>query len=55
VDRHHHQGSPPVKGIHRGGDHEVAWSNAAHEVARLAVATLPVVTFAPEVMSVAQI
>jgi hypothetical protein len=38
VDRHHRQGSPLVKGIHRGGELD---ADAAHGAMCLALAALP--------------
>jgi hypothetical protein len=38
VDRHRCQGSPLVKGMHRGGEHGM---DAAHGVAHLAAVALP--------------
>jgi hypothetical protein len=38
VDRHRHQGSTPVKGIHRVREHG---ADATHGDAHLAVVTLP--------------
>jgi hypothetical protein len=52
VDRHHRQGSLPVKGVHRG---RVRSADKAHGVAHLAVPALPAVTSASEVVSMAQI
>jgi hypothetical protein len=52
VDRHHYQGSPPMKGIHRGGEHG---ADAAHRAVHREAVALPAVTSASEVVSVAQI
>jgi hypothetical protein len=52
VDRPCHQGSPPVKGFHRGCERD---ADAFHGVAHLAAAALPIVTSASEVVSAAQI